>query len=73
MNFEGIICPIISPFTIDVKVYVDCVRKLIKFFHKNGVNEIFVCGTYGLEQAMSVDERKILPSSRWSMLQARWM
>ena len=58
MKFEGIICPMISPFTVDGKVYADGVRSLIEFLCKNGVNGIFVCGTYGLGPAMSIDERK---------------
>jgi 4-hydroxy-tetrahydrodipicolinate synthase len=58
MKFEGIICPMISPFTADGKIYADGVKSLIEFLHENGVNGIFVCGTYGLGPAMSIDERK---------------
>jgi len=58
MKFEGIICPTISPFTADGKVYAEGVKNLIGFLHKNGVHGLFVCGTYGLGPAMSVEERK---------------
>ncbi len=52
MKFEGIICPMISPFTVDGRIYADGVRNLIEFLHKNSVNGILVCGTYGLGPAM---------------------
>jgi len=57
-KFEGIICPMISPFTADGKVYADGVRNLVEFLQKNGVHGLFVCGTYGLGPAMSIEERK---------------
>jgi dihydrodipicolinate synthase/N-acetylneuraminate lyase len=58
MKFEGIICPMISPFTVDGRIYADGVRNLIEFLRKNSVNGIFVYGAYGLGPAMSIDERK---------------
>lgn len=58
MKFEGIICPMISPFTLDGKVYVEGLKNLIEFLIKHGCNGLFVCGTYGLGPAMSTDERK---------------
>jgi dihydrodipicolinate synthase/N-acetylneuraminate lyase len=58
MRFEGIICPMISPFTLDGRIYADGVRNLIEFLRKNSVNGIFVYGAYGLGPAMSIDERK---------------
>lgn len=58
MKFEGIVCPMISPFTADGKIYAEGLRNLIDFLRENGVNGLFVCGTYGLGPAMSIDERK---------------
>lgn len=58
MKFEGIICPMISPFTADGRIYAEGVRNLIDFLMRNNVNGLFICGTYGLGPAMSLDERK---------------
>ena len=58
MKFEGIVCPMLSPFTADGKVYSDGVRNIIEFLRKNEVDGLFVCGTYGLGPAMSIEERK---------------
>ncbi len=58
MRFTGIICPAVSPFTADGKIYTEGVRNLIEFLQRNEVNGLFVCGTYGLGPAMSLSERK---------------
>lgn len=58
MRFEGIICPMVSPFTSDGKIYVEGIKNLIQFLISHDVNGLFVCGTYGLGPALSVNERK---------------
>ncbi|MEM1818219.1 MAG: dihydrodipicolinate synthase family protein [Nitrososphaerota archaeon] len=54
MKFEDIICPMISPFIADGRIYAEGIRKLINFLVRNNVNGLFICGTYGLSPAMSM-------------------
>jgi len=50
----------ITPFTSDKKLYEDGARNLIEFLREHGVNGLFICGTYGLGPAMTIEERKKL-------------
>jgi N-acetylneuraminate lyase/4-hydroxy-tetrahydrodipicolinate synthase len=58
MKFEGIITPLITPFTEGGEVFEDGLRDLMSFQAEKGVNGLFMCGTYGSGPAMNVEERK---------------
>jgi len=58
MRFEGIITPLITPFTDDGKVFEKGLRELISFQMEKNINGLFVCGTYGSGPAMTIEERK---------------
>jgi N-acetylneuraminate lyase/4-hydroxy-tetrahydrodipicolinate synthase len=58
MKFEGIITPLITPFTEDGKVFEKGLKELISFQIEKNINGLFMCGTYGLGPAMTIEERK---------------
>lgn len=58
MKIEGIIPPMITPFSKEGDVFEDGLKNLIKFQIEKGVNGLFICGTYGSGPAMTVNERK---------------
>lgn len=60
MSFEGIICPMITPFNRNGGIYKDGVKTLIEFLSERELNGLFICGTYGLGPAMTIEERKKL-------------
>jgi dihydrodipicolinate synthase/N-acetylneuraminate lyase len=58
MKFEGIIVPLITPFTKEGKVFEEGLRNLIDFEREKGVKGLFICGTYGSGPTMTVEDRK---------------
>ena len=58
MKFEGIITPLITPFTEGGEVFENGLRDLLSFQAEKDVNGLFICGTYGSGPAMNVEERK---------------
>jgi N-acetylneuraminate lyase/4-hydroxy-tetrahydrodipicolinate synthase len=58
MRFEGVIPPLITPFTENGEVFEKGLRDLIDFQVEKGVKGLFVCGTYGSGPLMTVEQRK---------------
>jgi len=58
MRFEGVITPLITPFTENGEVFEEGLRNLIDFLVKKSVKGLFVCGTYGSGPLMTVEQRK---------------
>jgi 4-hydroxy-tetrahydrodipicolinate synthase len=60
MNLEGILVPIITPFTADNQVNVDALGQLVNRFVDQGVAGIVACGTTGEYYALNEAERKVV-------------
>lgn len=58
MNTQGVLVPIVTPFTKDDAVDVAALEKLIEHFIKVGVAGIVACGTTGEYYALNEDERQ---------------
>lgn len=58
LKFKGIVCPMITPFTVDGSIYKEGIRNLVEFLTNNNINGLFVCGTFGLGPALTIEERK---------------
>ncbi len=58
LKFRGVFCPLITPFKFDGTIYKEGVKNLIDFLVEKGVDGLFVCGTFGLGPAMTIEERK---------------
>lgn len=58
IKFTGVICPIITPFRIDGTIYKEGVKNLISFLIERNIDGLFVCGTFGLGPALTIEERK---------------
>lgn len=58
VKFTGIICPMITPFRADGSVYREGIRNLVDFLSEKNIKGLFVCGTFGLGPALTVEERK---------------
>ena len=58
MTFEGVVTPILTPFTEEGAVSEDRFKDFIEFLRKNGIRNLFVCGTFGSGPMMTVEERK---------------
>jgi len=63
INTDGIIPPLITPFTRNGGVYEDGLKRLIEFQIENGVKGLFICGTYGSGPLMPVEQRKEVAES----------
>jgi len=57
-KFEGVIPPLLTPFTKTGEVHEEGLRKLIDFQAEKGVHGLYICGTYGSGPAMSKEQRK---------------
>ncbi len=57
-NFIGIITAIITSFNKDGSIFEDGIRNQIKYLHDNGIENLFICGSYGAFPVMTTDERK---------------
>ena len=58
MNTQGVLVPIVTPFTKDDSVDVAALEKLIEHFIKVGVAGIVACGTTGEYYALNEEERQ---------------
>ena len=58
LKFTGVICPMITPFTVDGLIYREGVKNLVDFLSGKNVDGLFVCGTFGLGPALTNEERK---------------
>lgn len=58
MNIEGILVPIVTPFTADNQVDTALLAELVGAFIAKGVRGIVACGTTGEYYALSEDERE---------------
>lgn len=58
LKFTGVICPMITPFTVDGLIHREGVRNLVDFLSGKNVDGLFVCGTFGLGPALTNEERK---------------
>lgn len=60
MNIEGILVPIITPFTKDGKVNAQALAQLVNHFIDAGVAGIVACGTTGEYYALDDEERNLV-------------
>lgn len=60
MNLEGILVPIVTPFTADNQVDTDLLSHLVAEFAQRGVTGIVACGTTGEYYAFSEQERELV-------------
>ena len=58
MNIEGILVPIVTPFTADNQVDTALLAELVQAFIAKGVRGIVACGTTGEYYALSEAERE---------------
>lgn len=58
MILEGVVTPILTPFTEDGAISEDRFEGLIDFLKRNGIQNLFVCGTFGSGPVMTSEERK---------------
>ena len=58
MKFEGIIPPLLTPFSNKGDLFEEGLRNLIDFQVERGVKGLFICGTYGCGPSMTSEERK---------------
>ncbi|MEM2016143.1 MAG: dihydrodipicolinate synthase family protein [Nitrososphaerota archaeon] len=57
-KFTGVLCPIITPFRADGTIYREGIRNLVSFLSEKNIDGLFVCGTFGLGPALTIEERK---------------
>lgn len=57
-SIKGVITASITPFTEDGEIYAEALAEHVGFLIKEGVDGLFVCGTYGQGPLMSVEQRK---------------
>ncbi|WP_322997769.1 4-hydroxy-tetrahydrodipicolinate synthase [Castellaniella sp.] len=60
MNIEGILVPIITPFTADGQVNAQALTQLVNRFVEAGVAGIVACGTTGEYYALNDEERDLV-------------
>lgn len=58
IKMEGIIVPIVTPFTSDDSIDYKTTKALVEYLIKKGVNSLYPCGTTGEMLKMSIKERK---------------
>lgn len=63
MNIQGVLVPIVTPFTADGQVNADALKQLVEHFVAAGVAGIVACGTTGEYYALSEDERELVLST----------
>jgi len=57
-DLQGIIVPLITPFTRAGEIYEEGLRHLLDFHLEKGSHGMFICGTFGSGPIMSTTERK---------------
>ncbi|GAA3998257.1 4-hydroxy-tetrahydrodipicolinate synthase [Comamonas faecalis] len=60
MKLDGVLVPIVTPFTADDRVDAAALRQLVDRFVDAGVAGIVACGTTGEYYALSADERELV-------------
>ncbi|MBV2179672.1 MAG: 4-hydroxy-tetrahydrodipicolinate synthase [Castellaniella sp.] len=60
MNIQGVLVPIVTPFTADGRVNADALRQLVERFVEAGVAGIVACGTTGEYYALDGEERELV-------------
>ncbi|CAM5781983.1 4-hydroxy-tetrahydrodipicolinate synthase [Castellaniella caeni] len=60
MKIEGVLVPIITPFTADGQVNAAALTQLVKHFIDEGVGGIVACGTTGEYYALDAQERELV-------------
>ncbi|WP_345796117.1 4-hydroxy-tetrahydrodipicolinate synthase [Castellaniella sp. MT123] len=60
MNIQGVLVPIVTPFTADDRVNADALRQLVERFVEAGVAGIVACGTTGEYYALDDEERELV-------------
>lgn len=60
MNIQGVLVPIITPFTADGQVNASALQQLVERFAEAGVAGIVACGTTGEYYALDEDERELV-------------
>lgn len=60
MNTQGILVPIVTPFTKDNKINIVALKSLAETFIKKGVTGIVACGTTGEYYTLSAEERLLV-------------
>jgi len=58
--FEGIYCPIITPFTVDNKIDFLALRALIDYLIDKGISGIVPCGTTGESATLTYKEHSLV-------------
>jgi len=58
VKMEGIIVPIVTPFTVDNKIDYKTTEALVEYLIKKNVHSLYPCGTTGEMLKMSIQERK---------------
>ncbi len=58
MNIQGVLVPIVTPFTADGQVNVAALQQLVEHFIGAGVTGIVACGTTGEYYALNDEERQ---------------
>lgn len=58
LDLQGIIVPLITPFTRAGEIYEEGLRRLLDFHLEKGSHGLFICGTFGSGPIMSTTERK---------------
>ena len=62
-KFKGIITAILTPFNKDGKVFAKGVYNQINYLKHHGIENIFVCGSYGAFPLMNMQERRYIAES----------
>lgn len=57
-NFNGIITAIITPFNKDGTIFTEGIYNEIEYLRENGIENLFICGSYGAFPLMTTEERK---------------
>lgn len=61
MNFEGVVSPVLTPFTVDgADVDEAALRRMVDVQIADGVGGLITCGTTGEFSAMSIAERRLV-------------
>jgi dihydrodipicolinate synthase/N-acetylneuraminate lyase len=71
LQVEGVVPPLVTPFTAEGKVYEKGLRRLLEFQIKKGIHGVFLCGTYGSGPLMSTEQRKRVVEVAVDQIQGR--
>lgn len=60
VKMQGIIIPIVTPFTSDDKIDVEALHRLVDYLIDNGVDSLYPNGTTGEMLKLTLEERKLV-------------